>query len=380
MRDRRTQNETARRVRQRIEAVLDFATVRGNRQGDNPARWKGNLELAGLAERPEVENHAALSYAELPAFIASLHEQDGIAERALEFTILTAARTGEVIGATWGEIDGDVWIVPKERMKASREHRVPLSARALEILAEMKRKGAYMFPGAKAGKPLSNTALIMTLRRMDRGDITPHGFRSTFLDWCGDCTEFPREVAVAHEPASDDKFAKMKTGGNPMTESERGELFAPTDEEYIGADHERTGLYLGQGGEGGVEVAFGARVQHMDLEPELAGGRLRVSQQGFRKRAIGRVDEKRDAGRGRDQLVQQLQLLRRDLDARVGHAREVAAGPIQAGDEAKRNRVEPDLEDNRCSCGCRFGGKRRGGAGSSNHGQLTTDQLGCQCR
>jgi integrase len=123
-----------------------------------------------------------------------LREQEGIAARALEFAILTAARTGEIIGATWSEIEGDVWTVPKERMKGSREHRVPLSARAVTILQNMKGKGDFLFPG---GKPLSNIALTMTLRRMGRGDLTTHGFRSTFRDWCGDHTEFPREVAEA---------------------------------------------------------------------------------------------------------------------------------------------------------------------------------------
>lgn len=192
-----TKHETASRVRGRIEAVLSYATVQGYRQGDNPARWKGNLELAGLSERPDAEHHAALPYAELPAFMVALREQEGVAARALEFAILTAARTGEIIGATWDEIEGDVWTIPRERMKASREHRVPLSARALAILAEMRGKGDFLFPGGKPGKPLSNMALTMTLRRMDRGDITPHGFRSTFRDWCGDHTEFPREVAEA---------------------------------------------------------------------------------------------------------------------------------------------------------------------------------------
>jgi integrase len=190
-------NETARRLRGRIEAVLDWATVRGYRVGDNPARWKGNLELAGLTKRPDVENHAALPYSEIPAFMVALREQEGIAARALEFAILTAARTSEVIGAPWDEIEGDVWTVPKGRMKGGREHRVPLSTRALAVLEDMKGKGAHIFPGAKAREPLSNMAMMMTLRRMGRGDLTTHGFRSTFRDWCGDCTEFAREVAEA---------------------------------------------------------------------------------------------------------------------------------------------------------------------------------------
>jgi integrase len=191
-------NETASRLRGRVEAVLDFATVNGYRAGDNPARWKGNLELAGLAKRTKAEHHAALPYAALPAFMTSLREQEGVAARALEFAILTAARTGEIIGAPWSEIDGDVWTVPKERMKkGEREHRVPLSKRALAILQEMRGKSEYLFPGGKPAEPLSNMALTMTLRRMKRDDLTVHGFRSTFRDWCGDETDFPREVAEA---------------------------------------------------------------------------------------------------------------------------------------------------------------------------------------
>jgi integrase len=133
----------------------------------------------------------------MPAFMVSLREQDGVAARALEFTILTAARTSETLGARRAEIDGDVWTVPAERMKGGRERKVPLSPRALAILEEFNGKGEFVFPGARAGKPLSGRSLFKTLRRMGRGDLTAHGFRSTFHDWCGDCTEFSREVAEA---------------------------------------------------------------------------------------------------------------------------------------------------------------------------------------
>ena len=153
----------------------------------------------------QVEHHAALPYAELPAFLASLREQEGIAARALEFAILTAARTGEVIGARWNEIDllDKTWTVPAARMKAHREHRVPLSPRALAILDEMQaaRQGdagdAFVFPGGKAGKPLSNMAFLMLLRRMGRGDLTAHGFRATFKTWASERTSFQNEIVEA---------------------------------------------------------------------------------------------------------------------------------------------------------------------------------------
>jgi integrase len=195
--------ETAGRVRGRIEAVLDWATAREYRRGENPARWRGHLDklLPARGKVRKVEHHAALRYAELPAFLVELREQEGIAARALEFTILTAARTGETIGARWTELDllDKIWRVPAERMKAGREHRVPLSARALAILEGMQahRHGddGFVFPGGKRGKPLSNMAFLMLLRRMDRGDLTAHGFRSSFRDWVAERTNFSTEVA-----------------------------------------------------------------------------------------------------------------------------------------------------------------------------------------
>lgn len=201
--------ETATRLRGRIASVLDWATARGFRVGENPARWQGHLAnlLAARSRVRAVEHHAALPFDQLFDFIKALRTQEGIAARALEFTILTAARTGETIGATWNEIDvgNKTWTVPSKRMKAAKEHRVPLSGRALEIAEEMKKFGNaaedFVFRGGKQRKPLSNMAMTETLRRMDRGGITVHGFRSTFRDWASECTDFPGEVvemALAH--------------------------------------------------------------------------------------------------------------------------------------------------------------------------------------
>ncbi len=193
--------ETASRLRGRIEAVLDWAKVRGYRKGENPARWRGHLDklLPARSKVAKIEHHSALPYKQLPEFIKSLREQKGIAAQALEFAILTATRTGEIIGARWAEINLQeaVWIIPAARMKAGREHRVPLSARAIEILQEMEKikQGDFVFAGARYGKPLSNMALLMTLRRMNRADLTAHGFRSTFRDWVSETTATPREVA-----------------------------------------------------------------------------------------------------------------------------------------------------------------------------------------
>ena len=202
-----TKPETASRVRGRIESVLDWAAARGYRQGENPARWRGHLEnlLPKKAKVRRIEHHAALPYPEVAGFMAQLLQQDGIAARALEFAILTAARTGEVLGARWSEVDTEarLWTIPAERMKARKEHRVPLSDAAIAIIEAMAaiRSSEYIFPGASAGRPLSNMALLMTLRRMKRADLTTHGFRSTFSDWCAEQTNFPsevREMALAH--------------------------------------------------------------------------------------------------------------------------------------------------------------------------------------
>jgi integrase len=199
--------ETANRLRGRIEMVLDAAKAQGLRFGENPATWKGNLaHLLSKRQRVARGHHAAMPYADVPAFMVDLRARDAVASRALEFTILCAARTGEVLGARWDEIDLDrgVWTVPANRMKAGREHRVPLSGRALEILREMHegREGDYVFPGQNPGKPLGPRALKITvLRRMKVEGATVHGFRSSFRDWAGNETGYPRdliETALAH--------------------------------------------------------------------------------------------------------------------------------------------------------------------------------------
>jgi integrase len=193
--------ETASRVRGRIEVILDWAKVRGYRSGDNPARWRGHLDklLPKKSKVRKVEHHAALPYLDAGAFMAELREREAIAARALEFTILTAARTSETIGARWDEFDltAKVWTVPAARMKAGREHRVPLSQAVLAVLQDMQefRQNEFVFPGNHRDV-LSNMAMDMLLRRMDR-DVTVHGFRSTFRDWAAERSNFPREVAEA---------------------------------------------------------------------------------------------------------------------------------------------------------------------------------------
>jgi len=196
-------SETASRVRGRIESILDYATAHGWRTGENPARWRGHL--ANLLPAPrtvaKVEHHAALPYSEVEAFLAAVAGEGGTGAVALRFVILTACRTSEALGATWREMDLEraVWTVPGERMKAGREHRVPLSAAALALLAEMGQAGmdadAYVFPGSGRSGHLSNMTLMALLRRMERPDLTVHGFRSTFRDWTAEETSTPREVA-----------------------------------------------------------------------------------------------------------------------------------------------------------------------------------------
>jgi integrase len=197
--------ETATRVRGRIEQVLDWATVRGYRAGENPARWKGHLDhlLAKPRKIAKVQHHAAVPVDGVAAFLASLRGIDGMGARALEFAILTAARSGEVRGALWTEFDfaEKVWTVPGERMKGKVEHRVPLSKQAIDLLQALPRfeKVEVVFPGVK-GQVLSDMTLSAVMRRM-KVDAVPHGFRSTFRDWAADRTNFPRdlaEMALAH--------------------------------------------------------------------------------------------------------------------------------------------------------------------------------------
>ncbi|MGE0531606.1 MAG: tyrosine-type recombinase/integrase [Hyphomonadaceae bacterium] len=195
--------ETASRLRARIERILYWAQTRGYRSGDNPARWRGHLDHAlPVGATRATRHHPAMPYAEVPAFFEELKQRRGIAPRALEFAILTGARTGEVVGATWSEIDLEkqMWRVPWDRMKAKREHRVPLSPQAIALLQSLRldrRASDYVFRGWKRGTALCNGALRATLKKMGRSDVTPHGFRSSFRDWVSDETDFARELAEA---------------------------------------------------------------------------------------------------------------------------------------------------------------------------------------
>jgi integrase len=202
-----SKNETASRLRGRIETVLSWARVQGYRSGENPALWKGHLDhlLPARGKVHKVVHHAALPYAKLPAFMRDLRKRYGVAVLALEFAILTATRTSETLDAQWSEFDlrNKLWTIPAERMKGGREHRVPLSDRAAAIVQEMQtvRNGDYVFPGAKRGKPLSNMSMLLALRRMERDDLTTHGFRATFRTWAAEKTAHQREVieaALAH--------------------------------------------------------------------------------------------------------------------------------------------------------------------------------------
>jgi integrase len=193
-------SETASRLRGRIEAVLDFATAKGLREGPNPARWKGNLALTLPAKRKvsTVKHHPAVAVKDMPSFFKALRSREGMAARALEFLTLTAARSGEVRGAQWNEIDltKKIWVVPADRMKAKREHRVPLSTQAITLLKSLESKNAdsLIFPSTKPTKKLSDMALTAVMRRMEMNAV-PHGLRSSFRDWVGEETSYPREVA-----------------------------------------------------------------------------------------------------------------------------------------------------------------------------------------
>jgi integrase len=206
-----TKPATASRLRGRIERILDFAKTRGWRSGENPAAWKGHLALTLPARSKvrKVEHHAALPWHEIGDFMLRLKEQAGMGARALRFAILTAARSGEVRGARWSEVEmsAATWVVPAKRMKAGREHRIPLSEPTLDVLREMAQarlsndSAALVFPGRDAGRPLSDMSLTAVLRRMGRGELTAHGFRSSFRDWAAETTAYPTELvemALAH--------------------------------------------------------------------------------------------------------------------------------------------------------------------------------------
>jgi integrase len=219
--------ETANRLRTRIEAILDWATTLGLRHGENPARWRGHLKnvFPKVAKAKAVArqaagrsaHHPALPYAELGAFMADLRKLDSTPARALEFLILTATRRGEVLGASWNEInlEAKMWTVPEERMKGHREHRVPLSDPALAVLEVQRRlcDGELIFGGNVAGQPLSKMTIAGLLKRMGRREITTHGFRSTFKDWSAEQTNFAREIsekALAHRVGNDTEEAYQR--------------------------------------------------------------------------------------------------------------------------------------------------------------------------
>jgi integrase len=199
--------ETATRLRGRIESVLDWATFNKFRQGENPARWKGHLDnsLAKPKKVTSVTHHPALPYSGIGPFMAALRKREGVGARALEFAILTAARSGEVRGATWDEVDlkNRLWLIPAERMKMTREHRVALSDAAVELLEGLPRIDGELlvFPGSKKNRPMSDMTLTAVLRRMEVEGVTAHGFRSTFRDWAAESTNYPSdmaEMALAH--------------------------------------------------------------------------------------------------------------------------------------------------------------------------------------
>jgi integrase len=212
--------ESAGRIRGRIETILDAARVAGHREGENVARWRGHLEhlLPRKSKLRRVKHHAALPYAELPAFMAKLRARTEIAARALEFTILTAARTAEALEAKFDEIDDGarVWTVRPERMKGGRPHRVPLSAPALVVVKEMRsiRQNEYVFAGLKPGRPLSNMSMTMLVRRLGHADITVHGMRSSFRDWVAEQRPADRdaaEAALAHVNSNETEAAYLRS-------------------------------------------------------------------------------------------------------------------------------------------------------------------------
>jgi integrase len=216
----RTKTETASRTRQRIEAILDWATVREYRQGANPARWRGHLQklLPAKAKVSAVEHLAAMPYADIPAFMAAMRTRESVSARCLELTILTAARTGETINTRWSEFDLDtrVWVIPGSRMKMGAEHRIPLAPRAVDILREIynRRAGEFVFANVGTGRPISDMTMRKLLTLAGGSQLTVHGFRSTFTDWAHECTEFADiviDMALAHK-VSDKVQAAYRRG------------------------------------------------------------------------------------------------------------------------------------------------------------------------
>ncbi len=217
----KTKPETASRVRGRIESILDWAKARGYRDGENPARWRGHLDhlLPAPNRVRRVKHFAALPYADLPALMAKLRDQHGMPPAALEFLILTAARSNEVLSVRWNEIDGNMWTVPGERMKAGKPHRVPLSDRAVEVLVSLPREGEFIFIGARTDAASNPHQLKRVLQRMGYNNITVHGFRSTFRDWAAETTAYPNhvvEMALAHVVGNGVEAAYRRGGVVPL--------------------------------------------------------------------------------------------------------------------------------------------------------------------
>ena len=210
--------ETASRVRGRIERVLDWARARGYRTGENPAKWSGHLDKL-LPKRSKPNHFASMDWQSVPTFMGELRERQSVPARCLEFGILTVARSGQVRGMRWSEVDGSTWTIPGTRMKAGRQHRVPLSARAASVLDEMRRFGCepsqLVFPGSRPGRPLSDITIgAAVLRHMGRAGLTVHGFRSSFRNWCSEETDFSREVieaSLAHVVADKTEAAYFRS-------------------------------------------------------------------------------------------------------------------------------------------------------------------------
>ena len=273
------------------------AAARGYRSGENPARWRGHIDklLPSRSKLARVRHHPALPYQQIGEFVETLRTRSGIAARALEFTILTAARTGEVIGARWQEFDRKtaMWVVPGERMKSGREHRVPLSDRVLEILSSLPTEGEFVFPGRYEGTPMSNMAMLATLKDMGRGDLTVHGFRSTFRDWASEMTAFPHEVqemALAHIVGNkveaayrrgdllEASSADGRLGGILHETNKRRHYSHPSERLIVGSNQERvsiTGMNWVSARSAEQLLSVSARIEMSILQTSASKGRHR---------------------------------------------------------------------------------------------------------